>query len=340
MQADQQLTKGRELPQWLVMTFVSALAVIALLISTGNISWLPANIQNAIKNNFGGSASEGISGPPGAIGPQGPVGPQGATGSDGTPGEVGPRGPKGEQGETGAVGPAGPQGPTGAQGLAGETGPMGPIGVTGATGPQGEKGETGATGAQGIQGIQGEPGPRGLTGATGPQGIQGIQGIQGPPGGFGYYGSFYDTATHALTANTATPIPLNTTVFSSGISIVDSYKITIANAGKYNIAFSSQIFNNSNGRRTVTIWLSKNGITSDKWVAETSTDEFLGTSTDAERSVAAWNFFVDAAANDFYVLMIASSGTNVSIYGDASDITNPAGIPQIPSTILTVNQIG
>ena len=120
MQLEQELTKGRELPQWLVITFVTALAVIALLISTGNISWLPSNVQSAIKNNFGGSASEGISGPPGALGPQGPVGPQGAAGSDGTPGEVGPRGPQGEAGATGAVGPSGPQGPTGAQGLAGD----------------------------------------------------------------------------------------------------------------------------------------------------------------------------------------------------------------------------
>ena len=343
MQAEQQLTKGRELPQWLVMTFVSALAVIALLISTGNISWLPANIQNAIKNNFGGSASEGISGSLGAIGPQGPAGPQGATGSDGTPGEIGPRGPQGEQGETGAAGQAGPQGPTGAQGLAGETGPMGPIGFTGATGPQGEKGEkgdTGSTGPQGIQGIQGETGPRGLTGATGPQGIQGIQGIQGPPGGFGYYGSFYDNTDIALNSGSAIPIPFNSTQFSNGVTIVDNYKITFAYSGKYNIAFSSQLDNAANQRRTVTIWLTKNGITQANWVADSSTDIFLGTATESERSVAAWNFFVEAVPGDYYALMVVTNGTQVTLYGSASSNTSPTGIPQIPSTILTVNQVG
>jgi hypothetical protein len=34
----------------------------------------------------------------------------------------------------------------------------------------------------------------------------------------------------------ATPIPLNTTDFASGVSIGDNYKVTLAGAGKYNIA--------------------------------------------------------------------------------------------------------
>lgn len=357
MNFDEDLIRGRELPQWLVIFLVSGLAVVAILISTGNISWLPTSLQNSISANFGGSASEGLVGPQGATGPQGPTGeagvagepgsdgdqgatgpagpsgpsgPQGATGSTGTPGEVGPQGAKGDPGE---------KGETGATGPAGETGPMGPIGITGATGPQGEKGDTGATGPQGIQGIPGETGPRGLTGPTGPQGIQGIQGIQGPPGGFGYYGSFYDTDTHTLTSDAATPVPLNSTSFSNGVSIVDGYKITFANSGKYNISFSSQLLNSANARREVTIWLSKNGVAQANWVSDSSTDIYLGTSVDTERSVAAWNFFVEANASDFYVLMIVADNNNVKIFGDASD-NDLANLPQIPSTILTVNQVG
>ncbi|MEY4311936.1 MAG: hypothetical protein RLZZ571_706 [Actinomycetota bacterium] len=180
-------------------------------------------------------------------------------------------------------------------------------------------------------------GPRGATGAVGPQGVQGPQGAAG---GFGYYGNFYDTATHVLTANTATPIPLDTTVFQNGISIVDNYKITFSNPGKYNLAFSSQLWNQNNQRRYVTIWLSKNGVTSDKWIAETGTDLVIGTSLDNERIVAAWNFFLDASANDYFVLMVAVNGSQVSLQGGSSLITNPAGIPSIPSTILTVNQVG
>lgn len=188
-----------------------------------------------------------------------------------------------------------------------------------------------------LVGPQGLQGPQGIQGTQGPQGIQGIQ---GPQGGFGYFGSFYDTSSHTLTSSTATSIPLNTTVFNNGVSIVDSNKITFANAGKYNIAFSVQIYNSANQRRIVSIWLSKNGITSDKWMPESATDIYIGTAVDTERKVAAWNFFVDAAANDYYVLMVAADGANVSLYGDTSGVTSPANIPAIPSTILTVNQVG
>ena len=143
-----------------------------------------------------------------------------------------------------------------------------------------------------------------------------------------------------MTADTATAIPLNTTDFSSGISIVDGSKITFTNSGKYNIAFSTQFRNAANGRRVATIWLSKNGILQANWIAESATDVFLGTTVDTERSVAAWNFFVNASSGDYFVLMVVADNSNVYLYGDASDNTTSANIPQIPSTILTVNQVG
>jgi hypothetical protein len=121
---------------------------------------------------------------------------------------------------------------------------------------------------------------------------------------------------------------------------VGGYKITFAQSGKFNIAFSSQIYNGSNSQRAVVIWLSKNGITSDKWVEETSTDLYLGKDALTEREVAAWNFFVDADPGDYFALMIATNGDRVSLYGNGSGVTSPAGIPKIPSTILTVNQVG
>ena len=262
---------------------------------------------------------------------------------EGAPGEQGEAGQPGEPGEPGQTGEPGPQG------IQGICGPAGEIGLQGPPGPAGATGATGPIGPQGLQGIQGLTGPRGLTGETGPRGLQGLQGIQGiqgatgpqgPAGGFGAYGSFYDTADRTVTTGTATQIPLNTTAFASGVSIVDNYKITFSQAGKFNIAFSSQILNAANQRRYVTIWLSKNGILQANWLPETSTDLVLGTTTTDERSVAAWNFFVDAQAGDYFVLMITANGDRVTIHGGTSLNTSPAGIPQIPSTILTVNQVG
>ena len=185
-------------------------------------------------------------------------------------------------------------------------------------------------------------GPQGLTGASGaqgPQGPAGPAGQNGAPGGYGGYGSFYDTSTVILTQNVATPIPLNTTQFSSGISIVDGTKISFATSGKFNISFSSQIVKEDAGTDVVSIWLCKgsNGgaCTNASWSA---TDLYLPGS-DA-RQVAAWNFFISATAGEYFQLMISSGGTTLKTkIISAPAQSNPAR-PEVPGTILTVNQVG
>lgn len=204
-------------------------------------------------------------------------------------------------------------------------GPIGPTGAVGSTGPMGPQGQTGATGPQGATGSQGPVGPQG---PIGPQGID---------SGFGSFGSFYDTSTVTLVVNTATPIPLNQTAFATGVSIVDGTKIRFANAGKYNIAFSLQLTNGANKVATVSLWLAKNGNN----ISWTNTDKVLGTSNTDERAVLAWNFFVDVAANDYAQLMISATttGTLDTKVAALPAQTNPDR-PEIPSTILTVNQVG
>ena len=219
----------------------------------------------------------------------------------------------------------GPKGEIGAQGSMGITGASGPIGATGPQGPQGLKGDTGTTGA------------------TGAQGIQGIQGVKGDPGGFGYYGSFYDTGTVNLTANQALAVPLHITDFSSGVSIDKDAlnvpnKIRFANSGKYNISFSLQLSKTDPGTDVTSIWLcAGNGAGACTNVSWSSTDIYMvGNSA---RQVAAWNFFFNASANDFVQLMISpgtSTGTSILATPAASGPTRP----EIPSTILTVNQVG
>ena len=202
-------------------------------------------------------------------------------------------------------------------------------------------GPTGPSGAQGPQGPAGSSGPTGAMGPTGPTGAAGPAGPIGPAGGFGVDGSVYDTTTLLISsAGQAYPVPLDTTQFAQGVSIVNGYEITMAEAGKYNLAFSLQLLNNANTRRIVTVWLSKNGITQANWLPWTSTDVYLGTAADTERTVAAWNFFIDAAAGDHVVLMIAVNGVSVSVFAGSSENTVPAGLPLIPSTILTINQVG
>lgn len=326
----------------LVLLYTTSFLLIAGMasVAVGRSSWLPDSVVKYLLQEISSpTASENV----------GPAGPAGEPGLCGPAGEVGPEGPQGvcgPQGEVGETGPAGPTGAQGERGERGETGAQGPQGIQGEVGPQGEtgpqgpQGERGETGAQGPQGATGPAGPVGPIGPQGVAGATGSQGPQGVPGGFGAYGSFYDITTITLNPNTATPIPANVLDFASGVSVVDGYKITFAQSGKYNIAFSSQLRNRANKARIVTIWLSKNGIAEGNWVPESATDIYLGSSLETERQVAAWNFFVNASAGDYYSIMIVSNDTDIDLYAESSSNTNPAGIPQIPSTILTINQVG
>ena len=49
---------------------------------------------------------------------------------------------------------------------------------------------------------------------------------------------------------------------------------------------------------------------------------------------------VDAAANDYYEIMWSSSSTNTKIEYDAAQTINGNLHPEIPSIIVTVNQVG
>jgi hypothetical protein len=250
--------------------------------------------------------------------PPGPPGEQGECGPDGIPGA---------DGECGPVGPDGPRGPTGAEG------PRGPAGPEGPEGPRG---------IQGLTGIQGPEGPRGLTGPQGPR---------GPAGGFGDYGSFYDFDNHVI-SKTPMAVPIGETHFAKGVAITNGHEIRFSSAGVYNIQFSLQLLYEVKGSgrnyATVTLWLSRNGIGEPNWIPYTSTDVILGGATiDARRSVEAWNFFVEAQPNDFFVLMIvadkleANGNEEVSLFTGISANCQPdCQVPLIPSTILTVNQVG
>jgi len=203
--------------------------------------------------------------------------------------------------------------------LNGLTGTKGDTGLTGATGAPGEKGDKGATGAKGETGATGSTGATGATGATGPAGT----------GGLGSYGSFYDTTiqTNAVAAGNA--FKFNNTDFNSGVSIASSSRITFANAGKYNITFSAQMEKTNSGTDIAEIWLKKNGNNE----ANTNTKFYLVGNNAKE--VAAWNFFVNAAAGDYYQIFWYSSDTNVRVLAEIA-----GDRPAIPSIIMTVNQVG
>ena len=138
------------------------------------------------------------------------------------------------------------------------------------------------------------------------------------------YGAFSSDQDQTTTANTATLMTLNTTDFSNGVSISSS-KITVANAGIYNLQFSVQLENTNVAPQDVFIWLKQNGtdITGSTGkvgipARKTPADPFHG--------IYGWNYFVNMAANDYIEIYWSTTNANVSIqyYAASGTPTKPA----------------
>jgi hypothetical protein len=150
----------------------------------------------------------------------------------------------------------------------------------------------------------------------------------------GSYGSFYDTTTQTNpVGNIPRSMSFNTTDITNGVSISGSTSpfntyIKTQNAGVYDIQFSAQLDKTDSGTDEIVIWLRKNG--SD--LTDTATTVTLVGNN--AKNVAAWNWFVNSAANDYYQIIWQSPDTNVRLFAEPAD-----GHPGIPSVILTVNRV-
>ncbi len=332
-----------EMRRWLtnVSLFIGTslsllLTTLIFLSATHNTHWVPEFLRSPL--HLG--EVKIISGPAGRNGLPGPVGPTGSPGEKGEQGEQGEKGAQGVRGIAGARGKVGPVGPVGKTGKSGSAGKDGVAGARGERGEQGEKGDTGLTGSPGLQGAQGAQGPQGaqgaqgLQGAQGAQGLQGAQGPQGLPGLLqGIYGSYLDTTTQTnLTPGVPIPMKLNTVISQRQITVIDGSKIKVTTAGTYNVQFSAQMFHSANDATTAEIWLRVNG--NDLSASNTI---FTFARKD-DKYVAAWNFMIDLAANDFFQLMWYSIDSTVAIVNVPESLA-PAR-PSVPSLILTVNQVG
>jgi hypothetical protein len=153
----------------------------------------------------------------------------------------------------------------------------------------------------------------------------------------GYYGAFQDNTTQtAASINTAYAVKLNTTDLSNNVTVVNDgsgnpTRVTMANAGIYNIQFSLQLEKTGGSGNMITdIWIRKNGID----IPDTTGKVVLTGSANASPIVAAWNYLIDLSAGDYIQLMWSTNNTNVEIVAASAASPHPA----IPSAILTVTQ--
>jgi hypothetical protein len=150
----------------------------------------------------------------------------------------------------------------------------------------------------------------------------------------GSYGSFYSTQTQTNVAGTARSMSLNVTDITNGVSISGSTNpyntyIKTQNAGVYDIQFSAQVDKTDSGTDEIWIWLRKNGTD----INDSATSiQLVG---NGAHYVAAWNFFVNAAANDYFQLMWYSPDANVRLHAEPAF----GVVPGIPSLIVTANRV-
>ena len=148
------------------------------------------------------------------------------------------------------------------------------------------------------------------------------------------YGAFQD-GTDQVAANTTTAyaITFDTTDFSNGVTLSNSSRLNVSQAGIYDIQFSIQFKNTTNDTQDVDVWFRKNGTNIDK-----SNSRFglspRKSSGDPSHMIGALNFFVNLAANDYIEIMWRPSDVGVSIEHFAASSTPTR--PVVPSVIATL----
>ena len=138
------------------------------------------------------------------------------------------------------------------------------------------------------------------------------------------YGAFSSNQDQTATANTATLMTLNTTDFANDVSISSS-KITVANAGIYNLQFSAQFQNTDTAFQDVYIWLKQDGVDIPGSTGFVSVpNRHAGTDG---HSIIGWNYFLNMAASDYVEIYWSVPNVAVTIQHLAA-----SGTPTKPST--------
>lgn len=149
------------------------------------------------------------------------------------------------------------------------------------------------------------------------------------------YGAFQDgTDQTAANTTTAYAITFDTTDFSNGVTLSNSSRLNVSQAGIYNLQFSIQFTNITNASQDVDVWFRKNGTNIDKSNSRFGFAPRKGVG-DPFHIIAALNFFVSLAANDYIEIMWRTSDVGVTIeqYAASSSPTRPS----IPSVIATLS---
>jgi hypothetical protein len=141
------------------------------------------------------------------------------------------------------------------------------------------------------------------------------------------YGAFSSDQDQTTTANTATLMTLNTTDFANGVSIASS-KITVVNAGIYNLQFSAQFQNTDNQIQDISIWLKQDGTDIPGSTGYVSIPARKSASLGEEaHQITGWNYYLSMTAGQYVEIYWSTTLASVTIQNYAAGTT-----PTRPST--------
>lgn len=150
------------------------------------------------------------------------------------------------------------------------------------------------------------------------------------------YGAFQSVVDQTLAAaNTAYAMTLDTIDVSNGVTLSNSSRMNVKNAGVYNFQWSGQFQNTDTQEHDASVWLRKNGtnvVGSAGLIGVPSSHGGIDGHT-----VIGWNYFIELAANDYIELYWSSPSTLVSLQFYAAG-TSPTR-PTTASLIATMNLV-
>lgn len=145
------------------------------------------------------------------------------------------------------------------------------------------------------------------------------------------YGSFDSNTDQTVAAiNTATPITLNTTLSSNGISVgTPTSRLVVDEAGFYKIDANIQLTSTNSSAKNIYFWLRKNGTNVSDTTRVVTSDINNGFVP------IGLSYSISLQANEYVELYWASSDTAVRL--DA--LTSSAFAPSAPSVLVTMSQL-
>lgn len=158
----------------------------------------------------------------------------------------------------------------------------------------------------------------------------------------GYYAQYQSLVTQtAAVSNTGYAMKFGTMDLSNQVTVAnngsgDPTRITFANAGIYNLQFSSQFQNTDNAQHDITIWLRLNGsdVAGSAGFVQIPARKAAGAGNEGHL-ITSWNYLLDVSAGQYYELVWStSSAANVTMQFYAAGSPPPS----TASALFTVTQ--